>query len=51
MQQLRNGARFRQTAFQQASRARGDVSEVHTTIAKTMIERTRIPVQRRVCAS
>src|SRR5258708_18698210 len=52
MQQLRNGARFRQTAFQQASRARGNITEVHTTIAKTCrIERTRILAQRRVYAS
>ena len=52
VQQLRNGARFRQTAFQQASRARGNITEVHTTIAKTCrIERTRILAQRRVYAS
>src|SRR5258707_5323819 len=35
MQQLRNGARFRQTAFQQARRARGNVTEVPATVAKT----------------
>src|ERR1700738_2736245 len=49
MQQLRNGARFRQTVFQQT---RGNITEVHTTIAKpSRIERTRILAQRSGYAS